>query len=141
MPPRTTPFRAVGRRRYAVGMNRYLIALPALLALAGCEGLVPCTDAGCADGVVVQLVGAPADEQFLTLEAPGEDPVVLSCTASGCHGLETRPDFTPEEVTLTYEAEDTTIVRSFELEYEEYRPNGRYCSPVCRIAEVRFVVE
>ena len=125
----------------------YAVALCAALTLAlpACEGLLGCTEVGCGDSLVIQLAGVNPEEEFtLTLHADGEDPIVLDCDPVGgeCFGpYLSYQEFNPDEVTLVLELADTTISRTFEPHYRTSYPNGRFCGPECRSAEITFEVE
>ncbi len=113
------------------------------LASVGCEGLLGCTDAGCSDGVSIRLEGAEPDTGYvLTMLVEGEDPILLDCdSVYGWCEPRFGVELVPEELTLVLELDDTTISRTFEPRYRNYRPNGAHCDPVCRRADVTFTVE
>lgn len=114
------------------------------LGLAGCDGLLGCTDAGCADGITVRLDGVSGGEVVaLTMFVEGKEPISLSCDPGGdmCYYAGVTEVGTPDEIVLALELADTTITRSFEPQYRTVRPNGSGCDPTCREALVTFHVD
>jgi hypothetical protein len=49
-------------------------------------------------------------------------------------------NFSPEELTITVESQGVNASQEFHPDYNEFRPNGPDCEPVCRSAKVEFRV-
>lgn len=121
----------------------------AMLMLAGCAG-VPgqpppgaqaCTEIGCSSGLIVELEGAvPASFQIEAATA-GADAQVAECP-DGAPAIECDPssvffrDFLPDDVQITITWDGQSVTQEFAPAYEELRPNGPGCPPVCSQARV-----
>lgn len=46
-----------------------------------------------------------------------------------------------EQVTVTAEVDGDVQSREFEPVYEQFRPNGPGCDPICPVAEIEFGLE
>jgi hypothetical protein len=100
-----------------------------------------CTEIGCSDGLIFDLIGdVPAEFDFLLMTPAGAD-IAAQCPAGGelvrCQGDQVVVDgFAPEELTvrITWEAGD--FVKTFTPAYEKVQPNGPGCPPVCQQATV-----
>ena len=81
------------------------------------------------------LTGNVPAEYYAQVRVPGEEMVEFFCTPGFC---ELRIKDTPAEVELTIlDSDREEIVRgSFELVYEDLRPNGPACPPTCLRATV-----
>ncbi|HYD53733.1 MAG TPA: hypothetical protein VEA99_13945 [Gemmatimonadaceae bacterium] len=116
-------------------MRTLIIGLAAAL-LVGCD----CTDAGCFDGLFVELGGSAPSA--LRVEAYTSDPLgprfVYECadrTRCATDGAFFEAFF-PERVWLRVTADGRTATYERRPEYRRERPNGAGCDPVCRNAEV-----
>jgi hypothetical protein len=99
-----------------------------------------CTDIGCTTGLRVAIQGTPAESFTITATAPESEPQVIECSpANPCRLL--FPDYTPAQVTITYESATTTVEQMFEVGYERQRPNGPDCPPECLTATVTIKLE
>lgn len=125
-------------------MSRFAILLAGLL-LAACandrNGPVACTEIGCSDGLRVRLLGShPAT---FTITATASDGLTRSIRCGvdrPCGNIVFLPDFAPERATVRVESDAGTVEREFTPTYEEVRPNGPGCPPVCRQGEVEIEV-
>lgn len=115
----------------------FRIVLAGLLVMvAGCGILThDCTLIGCSSGLTVDLQGASEEPFMLTVESKGGEKKSVECASPGsCFAF--FEEFTPAEVTVTFESEATRVERTFTPEYSRWRPNGPDCPPECRIATV-----
>jgi len=119
-----------------------LLRLLCLLVLpvvpSGCEEpLAPCTLIGCAEELTIILDGYDGQALQITLEEVGslDDPFVIECEAE-CGGVLVS-GFTPDEIRIVVTSEAGSVETVVAPEYEESRPNGGDCPPVCRRAEIR----
>lgn len=112
-----------------------LIAVTALsvlyVGLTGCNFLAPkaCTTAGCASGLRVVLEGTPTDP-FTVTATDGAASESISCEqATECDLF--FEGFTPQQVTISYQSDGHLVEETFSPGYEQSRPNGEDCPPVC----------
>ena len=120
-------------------MNR-LIALAALSvagsALISCNPFEPrvCTQIGCDSGLRVEIGGTPAGPFTVTASA-GAASRSVSCEQTTACDLFFE-DFTPSQVTISYESGGEEVERTFSPSYTRSRPNGEHCPPECLNAAV-----
>lgn len=103
----------------------------------GCGILIPkgCTLIGCDSGLLVELEGAPSDPFTMTATATGGETQTIECSGpEDCYLF--FQDFTPAEVTVTYESGEQVVEITFSPEYSRIRPNGEDCPPECINASV-----
>ena len=109
------------------------------LLLSACDH--GCTLIGCSDGLVVQLEGVDVESWTPTAEAPGGETRVVECSdASACADFVHLEGFTPEEVTIRWEAGDRVVAVGLAPSYRRYRPNGEDCPPECLQATITLRV-
>lgn len=115
-------------------MNRLLawVALSVTCsALVNCNPLEPrvCTLIGCSSGLRVELEGASSAPFTLTATAGGATESIVCEQATGCELF--FEDFTPSQVTISYESAEQEIEQTFSPSYSRSRPNGEDCPPEC----------
>lgn len=115
-------------------MNR-LMALAALSvvcsALVRCNPFEPrsCTLIGCSSGLRVELEGTPTAPFTLTATAGAASESISCEQATACNLF--FEDFTPSQVTISYESGGEEIEQTFSPSYARSRPNGEDCPPEC----------
>ena len=100
-------------------------------ALASCNPVAPrgCTQIGCSSGLRVELDGTPTAPFTVTATA-GAASVSISCEqATPC--VLFFEDFTPSQVSISYQSGDQVVQETFSPSYARSRPNGEDCPPEC----------
>ena len=111
-----------------------------------------CTQIGCIGSTLaLRFPGLPAGKYTVVVQAGGKT-FKESCTASPAvttdHGdtvsfrggpcaVTFRTDATAVQVTL-HDPDGKATTRDFTPNYEDFRPNGPHCEPVCKRAIVEF---
>jgi hypothetical protein len=120
-------------------MNRIVQGLGCLLCglLASCDNLTDpgvCTLAGCSSGLEIVLEDPPEAPYLIEASAqPDESAHVFECSnESGCTGPVFFQDFTPLQVYIEVITEAGTERFEVVPTYQEFRPNGSRCPPLCR---------
>ena len=125
---------------------RSLLLLLLLPAVAGSCGVttppVACTLIGCDSGLIVELSARPAVPYRVEVEVPGSATRnVFDCPdPTRCSGTIVFRDFTPEVARVHVTTSAGTRAHDAQLRYEEHRPNGERCPPLCRNARVRVAL-
>lgn len=111
--------------------------IAAALLAASCSPVGPraCTQIGCESGLTVELQGTPDAPFTVSATADDGDTESITCTETEACRLFFQ-DFTPDRVTITYEAAGRTVQQSFTPQYTRSRPNGEDCPPECMNATV-----
>lgn len=120
--------------------HRATLALLSAL-LSACGTSEPCTLIGCESGLIVRVSGLPDGEATIALQVAGQEPVIRKCQSTATCELPgvQFTDQTPASATILVTSGDFS--KSFvvtDLDYEDHRPNGPGCPPVCRTAVVTF---
>lgn len=114
------------------------------VGLTGCAakrtGPTMCTKIGCEPGLSIDVRGprdsditvkiSAADGQLRTFECDSEAPSCSSFFA----------DYTPENVTVTITKKESNTVRAFQVTYQNERPNGEDCPPVCKQGHIDMTI-
>ena len=123
-----------------------LYLLPLLLAVilsSGCEKMgigrgQVCTQAGCEDGVTVQLSEERPDSLSLTIymddNSEAFDSLICTDQVSSC--VIRAGGITPEKVTVVITWDNEEFRQTFTPGYESFQPNGPDCPPVCKVAAI-----
>lgn len=98
-----------------------------------------CTLIGCSSGLIVRVSGLPEGPATLTLQVEGQPPVIRACSSAELCELPgvQFTDQTPANATVLVTSGEFS--KSFTISnpaYEDLRPNGADCPPVCRSAVV-----
>lgn len=102
---------------------------PTVCKLAGCEAGLSVEVRGDRGGDInVKIVSA--DGQMRMFDCDSDTP---QCTA-------TFDDYTPENVSVTVTKKESNVIRSYNLKYNNVRPNGDDCPPVCKQAHIDLVL-
>jgi len=138
--------------RYDV-FTRFAFGLTMVLTLALAESCsyseydtldnlpVVCTDAGCFDGLTVQIEGTLPTAFVLEAVAPAGPPVIVECPDSAMCGSNIFLEgFTPEEVTIRLSFDSDSVSETFNPFYETNQPNGPDCPPECLVASVTVLL-
>lgn len=113
------------------GMSSFAALSVLCAALGGCNPFAPmaCTQIGCSSGLRVELEGTPTGTFTVTATADGATESVLCDDVATCDLF--FEDFTPAQVTVSYESDDQQVERTFTPSYTRSRPNGEHCPPEC----------
>lgn len=116
------------------------LALPSAIGVGGCT--IACTEIGCVEPLVVELVGDVPETYIVRFEFAGELPVEFACSEAPCPGVASIP-FAPVEVTISVRdgAGEEVARQVFEPSYTTSRPNGANCPPECLNASVALTIE
>lgn len=109
-----------------------LVALSvACSAFVDCNPFEPplCTLIGCSSGLTVELQGPPTAPFTLTATAAGTTESIVCEEVTGCALF--FEDFTPPQVTISYESGGEEVEQTFSPSYSRSRPNGEGCPPEC----------
>ena len=112
-----------------------LLALAALSiacsALVSCNPFEPraCTLIGCYSGLRVELEGTPTTPFTLTATAGAASETIVCEQATSCDLF--FENFTPSQVTISYESGREETEQTFTPSYSRSRPNGEHCPPEC----------
>jgi hypothetical protein len=112
-----------------------------VFAVVGCyeESMGPiCTEIGCESGVEIRVVPQPVGPFRVEVSPPGSlASYVRDCENGATCTRVFFADFTPDYVNVrVIVTSDTVYLEAIRLEYDEFRPNGPDCPPLCRIARV-----
>jgi hypothetical protein len=110
---------------------RSLLVLAMALVLEACPG---CDQAGCYQGLIVEVNGPPAAYRIEARVAGAQAVFGANCVGGRCNAH--FIDFMPREVTVAIVTESDTIYHDVRPRYEQFYPNGPDCEPMCRIATV-----
>ena len=126
-------------------MNRIAWGLACFLCslLVGCDNFTDpgvCTLAGCSSGLEIVLEDPPDVPYVLEASAqPDGSEHVFECSnASGCTNRVFIKNFTPLRVYVEVITEAGTDRFEVVPTYQEFRPNGPRCPPLCRRAIVHL---
>jgi len=118
-------------------MRRFLVLAGA--SLIGCSNLTgACTLIGCDNHLRIAFETPPSGAvRVEALEEGATSPRVVECaSASACPFGATFQDFTPAHVIITVITDQGSKQFDLRPAYEQIRPNGRNCGPVCTQARV-----
>ena len=120
------------------------LILSGVLACNGGDRELICTQIGCGDAVSISFPDWPDGAYTMEVTADGR-AVRQSCTSSqrktfegeGVVGVSGGPcgisiPGTPEVIRVRFSGAHGTVTRTIRPGYEDYRPNGPRCEPVCR---------
>jgi hypothetical protein len=118
-----------------------LIVVAGVIAAApGCSnpfGGRVCTEIGCSDGIRVTFEAPPPDGTLVELGGSFGVPWRVECGVDlDCSTGIFFADFTPDHLSVRVITSGGEVTESFQLTYQELRPNGGDCPPTCRIATV-----
>lgn len=104
-----------------------------------------CSDVACIDLLQVRVLGALPDTFAIDVEVPGEGTATLACPGACFDGTGGKYFFlesTPGTVVVTVRGADGGSIASQEFtpRYEDFRPNGPGCLPVCRNGIVALTI-
>lgn len=120
-----------------------VLSLTAAVTVAACNTVDPivCTQIGCSDGLRVEIDGSVETPVTVTVTtSTGETQSrIAQCSGSERCGVFFE-DFTPDEVTVTWEAAGETGESTFTPTYEAVHPNGEDCPPECMIGTIDLVI-
>lgn len=113
-----------------------------LAVLNACQPTPPttqvCTRIGCSDGVTVVVQNAPAAPYTVRVTLPDGSQRTARCEAApGCDAGVFVADVSADELTVEVVGRGDSSSQVVQPSYEESRPNGPYCPPVCRQARVQ----
>jgi len=108
----------------------------------GISGGQACTQAGCADGITIQLSEDRPDSLSLTLYLNDETAAFdsITCTNQDSSCVLRAGGITPETVTVEIRWNNEEYRQSITPEYESFQPNGPDCPPVCSVAVLEIDV-
>lgn len=116
------------------------IAAAAVLAAAACTtDPNQCTLVGCDSGVLVVIDGIVSAQVTAEILVDGVVEVQAICATSQGVCQLVLADLTPTQLTVRVTGAAATAEESFSPTYEEQRPNGPDCPPVCLVARVDMV--
>jgi hypothetical protein len=98
-----------------------------------------CEDAGCIDGLVVEVTGSVEAGHTIRVFIEGDVVAWQSCSAAGCPSVVVGSG--PAEARVV--VNDGATVLADEVvrpDYVDAQPNGPSCPPTCRSAVVRVEV-
>jgi hypothetical protein len=91
---------------------------------------------GCNPGLAVEVNGTISGRTTVEVATTGESPRTFECNASQpCRGF--LENFMPSQATVTIRLPDRTVQRNISPQYQDVRPNGPNCDPVCRQARAQ----
>ena len=110
-----------------------------LVMLAGCGVFTnerACTLIGCTDGLAIWFDQRVPTDVTVTIELPNGATQSQECRAAVWCSAVFFDGVSAEAVTvrLSSPGKPTQTIVANDLEYEEHRPNGEDCEPVCLIA-------
>ena len=125
-------------------MCRYAVFLPLALVLAACgkstDPVRFCTEIGCDSGIEIVLENRPAGAHRIEAYVYSQGPrYVYRCDQpSGCSDRVFFTEFIPNRVFVEVISDTGTQRYEAVPRYQEARPNGPECPPLCRTAVIRL---
>jgi len=118
----------------------FRMVLLAMLA-SGCSVFTSeraCTLIGCNDGLAIRFDQQVPADVTVTIELPNGETQSQECrTASFCSAVFfAEVSASSVTVRLSTLGNPTQVIEADDLRYEERRPNGEGCEPVCLIADL-----
>jgi hypothetical protein len=111
-----------------------------------------CTLIGCFDRLSVSINGDIPSDYVMVVETPGHEPLTVHCV-NGQDVEASRPSkahcepggFTywnsaPKWIKITFRWEGREITKKVRPDYENFRPNGPDCPPMCRVGRAEFTL-
>lgn len=116
------------------------------------ETVCECTLLGCSDALTIRLKGDLPETLTVHVTDLSNTSVTVDCTQdrgkTRCkrdkRGAIERiefPDYTPCQATFTFYLQGRTVTKTITPNYAFVYPNGRYCPPRCKTAEVTIDLE
>jgi len=128
------------RRVCPVAAGRLAVVL--LIGMAGCGTTEPrgCTEIGCNPGVTVDFSGAVPTDFMLEVRSTGTTPFTIECSrTTPCGSGVFAYDILGDTIEVVVTRDGKTMTQTFIPTYEETRPNGPGCDPVCLKGRIDFM--
>ncbi len=116
---------------------RLIMLLAASALFVSCNALdieEKCTLIGCSDGLIVRIDGVAPASYTVAVQSGGKETLVTCNPTSPCTGGTFVAGVTSQNVQVEIRLPDRTVRRAATVTYQETRPNGDDCEPVCRQA-------
>jgi hypothetical protein len=119
--------------------------LVTVLTASGCASAKPtgpkaCTLVGCQPGLSIDVRGDRGGDINVKIVAADGQMRSFDCDSDTATCSATFEDYTPENVSVTVTKKESNVIRSYSLKYNNVRPNGEDCPPVCKQAHIDLVL-
>lgn len=123
------------------------VALTTIVLGAGVTGCASannqagtCGLTSCEPGLSIEVRGDRGGDITVKIVAADGQMRSFECFADASTCTATFADYTPENVSVTVTKKESNVIRSYNLRYDNVRPNGNDCPPVCKQAHIDLVL-
>jgi hypothetical protein len=116
-----------------------LAGVLAAISLSGCATAKPAGTCGlesCDPGLSITVRGARDSDITVKISSADGQGKSFECDAVSATCEAFFADYTPENVSVTITKKEGNSVHSYNLTYNNVRPNGTDCPPVCKQAHI-----
>jgi hypothetical protein len=117
-----------------------LLAVAVTIGLTGCATAKPdggaCGLESCEPGLSIDVHGERTSDVNIKIVAADGQTKSFDCDAVSTTCQAFFADFTPENVSVTVTKKEGNAIHSYNLTYNNVRPNGSDCPPVCKQAHI-----